>query len=211
MMHYLKRHIIQTYIISFAVIALLWFECIEIWAPPKSYIGHTHKTLYVDRNFDTDQFISIVQAALRWNEATNHIINYNVVRLPITNGKQIANPDDSIIIDLVSPDLPDVIAIDTLNENTTLGYYKEHEVIPMIGIINERIDDNNMFEQVILHELGHSVGLKHNEGLAGINTLMYPSVNLASDYITQEEIINFCKLYSCDPNKLKYEKESPHL
>ncbi|CAM6006387.1 unnamed protein product [Sphagnum balticum] len=69
----------------------------------------------------------------------------------------------------------------------------------VIELVMDRILDPNTMEMVLMHEMGHSVGLKHNEGMDGIDTLMYPDVILAADFITVTDRENFCKLYGCDP------------
>ena len=120
----------------------------------------------------------------------------------------IANPDESIVIVAVSPEYPDVIQSDTENGNTTLGIYRERYVaLPVIELVMDRILDPNTMEIVLMHEMGHSVGLKHNEGMDGIDTLMYPDVILAANFITVTDRENFCKLYNCDPKELQYEEE----
>jgi predicted Zn-dependent protease len=73
--------------------------------------------------------------------------------------------------------------------------------IPYIGIVRSRIEDYE-FKEVMMHELGHVLGLKHNLGDDGTGTLMYPDVNLGSDTITDTDLKNFCKLYGCDVSKL---------
>jgi Matrixin len=158
----------------------------------------------VDRHFSNDEFLLIAAAAIRWTRATNHIIEYDVIKLPILDKWETAQPND-VIIDIVSPDYPDVISLDTFNRQSTLAYYNGRGTAPMIGIVEERIANFEDFQQVILHELGHSIGLKHNEGIEGIDTLMYPNIDLASRLITQDDLINVCKLYKCDPDQLQHE------
>lgn len=207
----LQRHIFWTYALSFFILIFLWIKCIEIWPATKEFPSYVHKTLYVDRHFSDDEFIMIAWAANRWSETTNHIIDYDVVRLPITDHTEVADRNNSIVINKVSSDFPDVIAIDYYNGHSTLGYYTAQYSLPMIAMVNERIIMDEDFEQIIMHELGHSVGLDHMEGADGIGTLMYPSIDAASDFITQSDLISFCKLYKCDPNRLQHEEKPLHL
>lgn len=200
------------FVLSVIVLAGVWSVAITVWPGPKVYPAHVHKTLYVDRYLDDDTFEAISYAAIRWSVGTNHIIDYDVVRMPITDHKEIADPEASIVIVGVSPEYPDVIQSDTENGESTLGIYKERcTALPVIELVLDRILDPDTLEMVLMHEMGHSVGLKHNEGMDGVGTLMYPDVMLGADFITVTDRENFCKLYNCDPKELQYEEEPLHL
>lgn len=199
-------------VLSVIVLAGVWSVAITVWPSSKIYPTHVHKTLYVDRYLDDDAFEQISYAAIRWSIATNHIIDYDVVRMPIYDHKEIANPEDSIVIILVSPENPDIIQSDTENQDSTLAVYKDRcTSLPVIELVIERIYDPQTLQAVLMHEMGHSVGLKHNEGVDGIGTLMYPNITEGADIITQTDRENFCKLYQCDPTELQYEEKSFHL
>lgn len=148
---------------------------------------------------------SIVASAWEWHTATKGMVNYNIVKLPAKN----IDIENGIIICLVSPDFPEVIDLDTQRPDAShLAYYKAAPM-PYIGVIPNRIPEKD-YRTVIIHELGHSLGLAHNNGLKGIGTLMYPNMDFESNYITDTDLENFCKLYKCDATQLHDEQESPH-
>lgn len=199
-----------TYAITLTILAAVWVKSTQLWPPPKEYPSHVHKTLYVDRHFTNDQFVLIAWAAIRWSQATNHIIDYDVIRLPMDHEETI-NSNNAIIVMMISPDHPNIITLDKFNMGTTLGLYNPDDPIPTISFVEGRFDDADQFEQAAMHEMGHSVGLHHNHGIEGTLTLMFPSIGLAENYITEKDMINFCKLYHCNPNQLQHEKEPPHF
>jgi hypothetical protein len=157
-----------------------------------------HKTLYIDRDLPEDEMCTIIGAAWEWHIATNGLVNYDVVRMPATG----IDASNSIIILVISPDFPNMVALDSADpEGIHLAYYYEKSVIPYIGIVPSRIDERS-FKTVVMHELGHSLGLPHNEGWEGIGTLMYHDITVGADFITDTDLHNFCKLYKCDATHL---------
>lgn len=138
----------------------------------------------------------VLTAALEWNEVTNGQVTFDVKRLPQEN----LVPSDAIVIFNVTPDYPEVLILDSLHHYTTLGFYNAEGGLAYIALINDRIKEYD-FDAIIMHELGHALGLDHIEGEDGIGTLMYPFVNLGSPHITDTDLKQFCKLYHCDESK----------
>lgn len=182
----------------------------------QEYPNHLHTTLYIDNNFNDFEQQAITEAALEWATTTNNIIQYDVVRLPTDD---IIDARSSIVISKQTPDHPNVLALDTTNDRTTLGFYDKRTFIRSIVLVSQRIAPED-YKTVVLHELGHSLGLEHNSGIDGMDTLMYPSRNItidditiksSSDHLTLIDGIQFCKLYHCNPKELQYQKEPFHF
>jgi hypothetical protein len=151
----------------------------------------------VDRNFSEEEFGIITGAALEWHLATSGLVTYDVVRMPYGGAIDMRN---SIIFINITPDFPEVIAQDTYSQaGNNVGFYDVKYMVPYIGLIPSRIDDKD-YKAIVLHELGHSLGLEHNEDEPG--TLMYPSIDVGADYITDIDLQHFCKIYKCDASKL---------
>lgn len=189
-----------SFFISILFIGLLFIEVGKIHPAPQPYPTHAHITIYVDRNFDDFERETVLMAAMEWTSTTNHIIEYDVVQLPTLNK---IDYDNSVFITKISPDHPDIILLDQTNKNTTLGYFDTKSYLPHIAIVSERITDRDYYP-VVLHELGHSLGLTHNEGIENVGTLMFPSIDFGSEHITMTDGKKFCRLYHCDPMKLHY-------
>ena len=215
-MNRLKRIFLWSQIFSIIALLALFTFAITIYPEPKPYPNHIHSTLYLDRNFDDFEQEAITKAALEWTSTTNHIVEFDIVQLPAHEKIDIAY---AVIITKVSPDYPNVIILDAENGDNTLGYYDRNSVIPHIALVTDRLKDDK-YSSVVLHELGHSLGLEHLEGSENLDTLMYPYVNIivngislpaGSDHITLKDGQKFCKLYHCDPMKLKYQEEPFHF
>ena len=188
-----------TLLITFTSLFVFYFIVTDIYKE-KTYPDHIHKSIYIDRSFNYEEQEVIMRSAWQWSEATNHIIEFDVILLP---AHEKIHTDNSLVIIKASVDYPDVIILDGVKHTKTLGYYDNKSFWPYIALVEDRLDDDT-FGPVVLHELGHSLGLEHVDGPEGWNTLMYPYVDLGSDHITEKDLEQFCELYHCDPKKLQH-------
>jgi predicted Zn-dependent protease len=178
--------------------------------PTKDETSHIHRTIYIDRRFNIEEAQTIQEAAIRWTEATNHIAEIDTVLMPA----EIKEADHSLSIIILdaSPDLPPVISMDAAQHTLTVGIYSSQSMnYPTILIVNDRITNSNTFQKVVMHEIGHSLGLPHLEGKDGLYTLMYPTTSWMADGITSKDLIAFCDIYQCDATALQYEEEPFHF
>lgn len=184
---------------KFSILILLIFTykyASSVFYPAIEYSEYVHHTLLIDRSFTQEETDNIVEAAFEWSTATNHRASFDIVYLP--NTQEILDKD-CILIVKVTPDYPDILLYDLESHNEALGLYINYRTITTIELVTSRIND---LRSVALHELGHALGLKHNKGIEGVNTLMYPSIDLGSDHITKIDLQSFCNLHHCDINKL---------
>lgn len=188
-MKILDRFLIWLQLIACLILFIIYNSAVKI-DDFKSYQIHT--TLYLDRTFNEEQKISIIEAAFNWSKATNNMISYDIISLPAN----IKNINKSIIVVNVTQDYPEIITLDILNRTNTVGYYSSSGYIKSIWLVSDRLSTSS-YKQVMLHELGHSLGIDHNEGISGINTIMYTTIDLMSDSITNTDLDKFCKIYKC--------------
>lgn len=160
----------------------------------KNIQNSVHKTLFLDRTFSEQEIIYITEAALEWSIATNYIVKFDIHILP--NNKHLMKEDD-IVINKVSQDHVDVLLIDSMNNNSTLGLWQGNGPIKNIKLVTSRLTPQS-YKGVVLHELGHALGLKHNEGFVGIGTLMYPNIDFGANEITDMDLKQFCNIYKCN-------------
>lgn len=148
--------------------------------------------LIVDSNFNLFERIFIEQAARQW-ELKTHVASFSI---KINNEKDIFLDENSVYIYKISKSNPQVFALENNSSVEILGYYDKYSLIPSILIVSERLDDLN-YTQIVMHEIGHAMGLKHNLEKGDDKTLMFPSINSSPSGITDKDIESFCKLYKC--------------
>lgn len=195
-------------LITLISIFVLFNFTTTIYNKHKEYPTHVHTTLFLDRNFDDTEKDIIIEAALEWGQATNGIVEYDIVELPTKNKVDLKS---GVLLVKVSPDYPDIQLLDQYKNSTTLGYFEGRRYSPYIEIVADRISTDK-YKAVVLHELGHSLGLEHLEGLDNADALMYPYTSIkigdmiiptGSDHVTEKDLIQFCSLYHCNASKLK--------
>lgn len=169
-----------------------------------NYQEYTNQTLYIEDTFTQDEIAYIYAASLEWSKATDNRVKYNLVILRPGIIVQLGN---SLVINKVSASNADVIVLDylfnkdnppnTAIKTLALGYYYDSKVLPSIILVSERLDDFN-YKSVVMHELGHSLGLSHNEKKENIfNSIMFPSLEGQSNEITDVDVKQYCKIHHC--------------
>lgn len=192
----------RAFVWSLALTVALLVVFAEIVTPfvRRNHPVHTlpvHKTLYLERGVDDEELYHVMAAAIEWNEATNGQVTFDIKRLPQPG----ITPGDAIIVLNVTPDYPEVIILDNINKYSTLGFFNNDSGLSYIAIVYERVRDED-FNAVMLHEMGHSLGLEHIKGIDGLGALMFPSIDLGASHITRTDLRQFCKLYHCDYKKM---------
>ena len=160
-----------------------------------------HKILYLERDISDKEMSMALKATMEWNEVTNGEVTFDIKRLPQDN----IDLTNAIIIIHVTPDFPDILLLDRVDKNTTLGYCSSDTGITYIALVTDRFN-NDEYTPILLHELGHALGLEHLKTIDGIGTLMYPSFDEGSNHITKTDLEQFCRLYNCDVTKFHESK-----
>lgn len=158
-----------------------------------------HKTLYLARSIYNEEAYHVIEAAIEWNETTNGEVVFDIKWMP----QHDIDMSDAIIVLNVEEDSPDIIMLDSYNavhRYETMAYFDDRQKLKSISLVDGRILDAQ-YAPIMLHELGHSLGLEHIKGDEGIGTLMSEVMDNGSDHITNKDFVQFCQIYHCDASK----------
>jgi hypothetical protein len=171
--------------------------------PPKP--SKVFEVVSVDPKFPKFERALIQEAAYNWE-----FYSSDLAKFKLTTGDPLAKPIEMepgqkgqaiFIRPIHSYDIKTQL-IDILIGGTALGFYDPSTpVIPTIWIVQDRIQFDYEYEAVVMHELGHSLGLQHEP--LHEDTLMYPEIQ-GIMCITQWDLKKFCKIYGCDTEEMDF-------
>lgn len=193
-----KAIFIWSQIVLFVCVCVFFNYVSDVFHPPHSKENHIHKILYIDSTFSESEIADITEAAIAWTTKTHYIAQFDVVTLPTDKKIDLSK---ALFVLKVTPGYPEVVLLDGFNHDSTLGYYHDKGAAPYVGLISARIEGSD-YKAVVLHELGHALGLKHATNLEDMGTLMYPTIDYGSDCITHKDMEQFCSIYHCNADQL---------
>ena len=88
-----------------------------------------------------------------------------------------------------------IIRLDELENNSILGYACFVYYSNFTFIVMDRLVDDNMFKAIVMHELGHLLGIFH---IHKKYTLMYPYSDGIINRITKADLRALCKMRNYD-------------
>jgi hypothetical protein len=168
------------------------------------FAERTHRTVYVDTNFRDDELKIIEESAQEWNSQTQGIARIVVVRLfssPATSPESIkfsSTPDDIFLVKEESTSI-DIVFQDYASNSMMYGLYQTTPLFSRIILVTDRFMTWEEYRTVVTHELGHALGLGHNNIKF---TVMYRDHASVGNHITRDDLEQFCEIYRCAAEEL---------
>jgi hypothetical protein len=156
-----------------------------------------HKTVYIEDNLSAWQVVEAVDALIKWEAATHDMAQFDIrFHTSISEEATITDICHSLIIRNTTSVNKEIAAADSPKDHLLIvGIYTKTEYnIPMIMLVDDRLD-MSLYETTLLHELGHSFGLFHEDDS---NSIMYFNVSQGAGKITDIDMNQFCELYTCN-------------
>jgi predicted Zn-dependent protease len=194
-----------TQILLFIIVILLPFSAIADESQTQQYyLYDLHKTVYIDKDFTKQQKEDINKALLSWEESTAGLVKFKIISdIKLNDYSNLNNFDNTLFITPVSKENSDIINIDDKSNNGlfTVGLCisKSYTQGMIVDIVVERTDKTD-FKAIVLHEVGHALGLKH---IISEHSVMNPNVSASGKKIGQIDLYVLCELYHCNSNKMQ--------
>lgn len=182
--------------------AVVSINCARFFPTPIGRIRKplVEKRLYIDDTFDASDVRCIESSADEWNRRTKGLASITVV--PLTSEKSVVPKDttvDDIVMTRVTSDSAIVFFIERLTGSLLYGYYQPQGDHSEITMVHDRYKSEFVCRMVLMHELGHALGIHHNTDPA---SLMYGGDDVMPTGITHRDLTDFCRIYGCRPDDL---------
>lgn len=148
----------------------------------------------IDKSFSDFENLIIKDQFKLWQYKINHRVTFNFKEDCDVDIKAfIANQSDIMVLNFNKPN-DYILELDKEQDPgmLTVGVYHS-KTIKFIGLMTYRINNYDKFKKVTLHEIGHLLGLTHNNK----NTVMFKHVTDQTEDLTDHDIKEFCKIYGC--------------
>lgn len=159
--------------------------------------------ILISNQFSEEEIVIMSNSVYDWNNRTKGVISFTIVREPFKN----MDFNNSVLVIKASDLDPDVIIMDTIsncqsNSGCTLGLTSSEDFpVSNIKIVSDRMKNNDQLYTTFLHELGHYIGLEHQDDIQSIGTVMFPITGEFRKELTRRDLKYFCDVYHCDDNK----------
>lgn len=163
--------------------------------PKKSLIAQ----VLVTNQFSKQEKDIVEEAAFDWTSRTKGVVNLKIVYEPFIN----IDFTNSVLMLKSNEHDPDIIIMDSVNNcnGCIIAITSRKHMVPYIKIVDSRVKNINHFYTVVLHEIGHYIGLNHLEGPQNIGTVMYPVHIGFRRELTVTDLKYFCEIYMCTESK----------
>jgi hypothetical protein len=151
------------------------------------------KQIYFDKDLDKSIIYEICISLDEWEFTTKDEVYFSEKRIISYDEYTQISSDNSIFFRELNSTDELTLSMNALKNNTLAFYYngKHKQIVFVKDSLDEQETD---IHPIILHELGHSLGLNHD---LKYNTIMYRSISHISNGITQDDVDQFCDVNRC--------------
>ncbi len=160
-----------------------------------------YRELYVDSDFSESEIEIIKKSIYEWESTTRGMVKINLLLNYKIKDKILFENENKNLLIKVNSLHPLIVSNDLKQNVVTLGFTKKYGNNFFVGIVYDRFMFSSQYHASIIHEIGHFLDLKHTD--------LYPAImsNIRNKHVkclTENDMIEFCNLYTCDYKIMNY-------
>lgn len=173
---------------------------------PKKNVNNPTFNLILERSFGGPERDIILDSFKEWERDTSGAVKFTIAKYGFDPElEEIPETTEGCTYDVyvlrVKSSDEVVRKLDKRDNAKVLGFTSSTCEQRVVALVTDRLKDAKMFRQVTFHEAGHLIGLDHIP--VPHESLMFPSVDKATQCATSLDMKQLCMLYECDWHDMK--------